>query len=1056
MKWFVSVIMMLVTCLSFAQSNCSNPTVVSCGTTLIGESTIGQGDNFDMDGSCVSLNPNNGEDIVYAITPANGVSEITITLDNVVMNPGFPTENLFETYISPVNNCNPTTCFQHTQYTEAGLVNGGTSNIAIFSLGITANGTQTWYIVIDEQLAGGDLLSYDITFDCITGGIHLDTDGCGGDAGVSSTDGFNNYWNGVTADATAINSCGESGTFCTEFWVENPGWEWMDQVNITLGPCWDGNSISNATPTNGSWYEGGDWGVTIDNANSNILWDFTSVGGSGTWGDGFSNNQNCLLYQQFCFDATVLPSCSDPNDLNFTITVTDDGIGGSGATVATFFNYNTGFTLTPGPTISGNTPLCIGETLNLAGSTPPDAATPWTSSNPTVATIDNTGLVTGMSSGVTTITYTDNSGCQVTTIVGVNPSPTVSGNTPLCVGNTVQLSGTGTPDATTPWLSSNGAIASVDNTGLVTSLSAGSTTITYMNDFGCTDAVTVTVNANDDPTFVMTPTCNGGTATISGLGGGTFGFDPDPGDGSVIDPATGTITLGSSGATYNVEYVTNGTCPDSVTIPVTVLIQDDPTFTITPQCDGGTSIVTGTPGGTFSFETPPVDAAVIDPVTGTVSGGTSGNSYDVEYVTNGPCPDSMVVQVIATNGDDPTFSLTPTCNGGTAIVTGTPGGTFGFDTPPGDGATIDPVTGTIINGTPGATYDVEYVTNGVCSDSLVQQVTALAQDDPTFTLTPTCDGATVIVTGTVGGGFSFNPPPGDGAVIDPVTGEVSSVNPGTTYNVQYLTSGICPDSSTISFESLPLDDPSFVLTPTCDGAVVSSAATPGGTYSFNATPVDAAVIDPTSGSISGGTPGSTYDVLYITAGICPASTTQMVTAYSLPSAPVTSPDMQYCSSDDFANMTVSGSGGIFTWYLSPPPANAIATGAAVPPSNENGATTYYVTETINNCEGEASMIVITILDCEIIIPTAFTPDNDLANDYWEIVDLDEVYPNNIVRIYNRWGNLLYESNEGNYAANPWDGKFNGNDLPVGSYYYIIELNDKNNDKKNGTVSIIYN
>ena len=102
------------------------------------------------------------------------------------------------------------------------------------------------------------------------------------------------------------------------------------------------------------------------------------------------------------------------------------------------------------------------------------------------------------------------------------------------------------------------------------------------------------------------------------------------------------------------------------------------------------------------------------------------------------------------------------------------------------------------------------------------------------------------------------------------------------------------------------------------------------------------------------------------------------------------------------------------------------------------------------------MIVINIEDCDIIIPTAFTPDNDLANDHWEIVNLDEVYPNNVVRIYNRWGNLIYESNVGNYATNPWKGKYKGNDLPVGSYYFIIELNDKNNTKKNGTISIIYN
>jgi gliding motility-associated-like protein len=503
-------------------------------------------------------------------------------------------------------------------------------------------------------------------------------------------------------------------------------------------------------------------------------------------------------------------------------------------------------------------------------------------------------------------------------------------------------------------------------------------------------------------------------------------------------------------------YTKQGVCPENLTVPLTALAIDDPSFTITATCDGGVSNVTGLAGGTFSFNTPPIDAAVIDPNTGIITNGTSGNTYDVLYTTNGPCPASSTQSVTATLIDDPSFSMLPSCEGATIVSVATPGGTFSFNPPPGDGAVIDPVTGEITMGTAGATYTIEYTTNGPCTATTTLDVTLTLLDDPSFTMTTSCVGALIATVVTPGGTYTFNPAPGDGAVIDPLTGEVTFGTPGSTYTIQYATSGPCAASTTIDITLNNLDDPSFVLTPTCDGGYVSSVTTPGGTYTFNVTPADAAVIDGTTGDISGGTPGFTYDVLYITGGICAASTTQSVTAYSIPLAPVTSPDLQYCSSDDFANMTVSGSGGIFTWYLSPPPANAIGTGASVPPNDQNGNTTYYVTETVNNCEGEASLIVINIEDCDIIIPTAFTPDNDLANDYWEIVDLDKVYPNNIVRIYNRWGNLIYESNVGNYATDPWKGKYKGNDLPVGSYYFIIELNDKNNTKKNGTVSIIYN
>ena len=126
------------------------------------------------------------------------------------------------------------------------------------------------------------------------------------------------------------------------------------------------------------------------------------------------------------------------------------------------------------------------------------------------------------------------------------------------------------------------------------------------------------------------------------------------------------------------------------------------------------------------------------------------------------------------------------------------------------------------------------------------------------------------------------------------------------------------------------------------------------------------------------------------------------------------------------------------------------------PTDVNGTTTYYVTETALGCEGPASMVVITIQDCEIIVPTAFTPDADNVNDVWEIVDLDQVYPDNQVTVFNRWGNMLYQSEKGAYGSNPWDGFYNNNALPVGSYYFIIDFNVKDVDPMKGIVSIILN
>jgi gliding motility-associated-like protein len=44
-----------------------------------------------------------------------------------------------------------------------------------------------------------------------------------------------------------------------------------------------------------------------------------------------------------------------------------------------------------------------------------------------------------------------------------------------------------------------------------------------------------------------------------------------------------------------------------------------------------------------------------------------------------------------------------------------------------------------------------------------------------------------------------------------------------------------------------------------------------------------------------------------------------------------------------------------------------------------------------------------------------------------------------VNIFNRWGQQLFSSKG---YADPWDGKFNGDDVPVGTYYYVIDLKDE--------------
>ncbi len=86
---------------------------------------------------------------------------------------------------------------------------------------------------------------------------------------------------------------------------------------------------------------------------------------------------------------------------------------------------------------------------------------------------------------------------------------------------------------------------------------------------------------------------------------------------------------------------------------------------------------------------------------------------------------------------------------------------------------------------------------------------------------------------------------------------------------------------------------------------------------------------------------------------------------------------------------------------------------------------------------------------EIVIYNAFTPNNDGKNDVWNIKYI-EFYPDCEVSVYDQWGVKVFESV--GYTS-PWDGKYNGKELPSGTYYYVIDLK---NDKKvyNGSLTII--
>jgi|GEM_PF-6813778 len=93
---------------------------------------------------------------------------------------------------------------------------------------------------------------------------------------------------------------------------------------------------------------------------------------------------------------------------------------------------------------------------------------------------------------------------------------------------------------------------------------------------------------------------------------------------------------------------------------------------------------------------------------------------------------------------------------------------------------------------------------------------------------------------------------------------------------------------------------------------------------------------------------------------------------------------------------------------------------------------------------------VMINPCPITPPNAFTPNGDGINDTWDIPNLTN-FPNCTVDVFNRYGNLVYHSVGYGKA---WNGSYNGQHLPAGVYYYIIEPKEPGYKTLTGNITIV--
>jgi hypothetical protein len=520
-----------------------------------------------------------------------------------------------------------------------------------------------------------------------------------------------------------------------------------------------------------------------------------------------------------------------------------------------------------GQTISGTLSICVyGGTSTLTG-TP--AGGTWSSSVVPVAAVHPTaGVVTAVAAGTTTITYTTGSG-SATAVVTVTIAPSASLSSPsIFCGGTATL--TGGP-AGGIYSSSSPSVAWVGATGMITGISAGTATISYLAG-GCIynpiiTVMPVTSVSISGPSVVcaaatisLSGSSPGGTWSLSNANASTYGAGDVHGVSAGVD--TVTYTLPSGCGSFTASHV--------VTVTTTATIAPI-TGTFTIPCGGTVTLADATPGGTWTSS----NFAIAAP--GSSSGIVAGYGVGVttiSYLASIGCGTAVATTVVTVTPSTSAGTISGSssvCTGGSVTLASTvSGGTWSVTNV---SATIS--SAGVVSGVSPGVDTIVYTVVGPCGMGTASYVVTVSTTPVVGPITGTtsvaCGSTTTLSNSTAGGTWTSGSPLV--ATIGASSGIVSGVTSGTA-DITYAVLSSCGMATTIAVVTVSPLSVSASATPVSCSDNYTAVASGGVTYAWMPT---AGVSCPTCGTTNiNPTATSTYTVTGSAGTGCSANATVTV------------------------------------------------------------------------------------------------------------------------------------------------------------------------------------